>query len=44
MGHAGAILEKGARSAREKMDFLSAQGIRVAGKVEDLIAFCAPFA
>lgn len=44
MGHAGAILEKGSRSAREKMDFLSAQGIRVAGKVEDLIAFCAPFA
>jgi succinyl-CoA synthetase alpha subunit len=44
MGHAGAILEKGARSAREKMDFLSAQGVRVAGKVEDLIAFCSPFA
>jgi succinyl-CoA synthetase alpha subunit len=44
MGHAGAILEKGARSAAEKMDFLSAQGIRVARKVEELIDFCAPFA
>jgi len=44
MGHAGAILEKGARSAREKMEFLAAQGIRVAKKVEDLITLCAPFA
>ncbi len=44
MGHAGAILEKGARSAAEKMEFLSSQGIRVARKIEDLITFCEPFA
>ena len=43
MGHAGAILEKGARNAREKMEFLEAQGIQVAWKIEDLIAFCGPF-
>jgi len=40
MGHAGAILEKGARDAREKMDYLASQGVRVARKVEDLISFC----
>ncbi len=40
MGHAGAILEKGARSAKEKMEYLSSKGVRVARKVEDLIGFC----
>jgi succinyl-CoA synthetase alpha subunit len=43
MGHAGAILERGARNAKEKMEFLAAQGIRVARKIEDLITFCSPF-
>jgi succinyl-CoA synthetase alpha subunit len=43
MGHAGAILEKGARDAKEKMEFLAAQGIQVARKIEDLISFCSPF-
>jgi succinyl-CoA synthetase alpha subunit len=43
MGHAGAILEKGARDAREKMEFLAKQGIQVARKIEDLIGFCEPF-
>ncbi len=44
MGHAGAILEKGARSAAEKMEYLREQGIQVARKIEDLITFCEPFA
>jgi succinyl-CoA synthetase alpha subunit len=43
MGHAGAILEKGARDAREKMDYLASQGVRVARKVEDLIPLCAEY-
>jgi succinyl-CoA synthetase alpha subunit len=44
MGHAGAILEKGARNAQEKMEFLARQGIQVARKMEDLITFCGPLA
>jgi succinyl-CoA synthetase alpha subunit len=36
MGHAGAILEGGARSAGEKMDFLAGQGVKVARRIEDL--------
>lgn len=36
MGHAGAILEKNARNARQKMEFLAQQGIKVAPRVEDL--------
>lgn len=44
MGHAGAILEKGAHSAAEKMEYLREQGIQVARKIEDLITFCEPFA
>jgi len=43
MGHAGAILERGSRSAREKMKFMAEHGIRVAEKVEDLTSFCQPF-
>lgn len=32
MGHAGAILEKGARSAAEKMEFMSGHGVQGARK------------
>jgi succinyl-CoA synthetase alpha subunit len=43
MGHAGAILEKGARNAREKMDYLASKGVRVAKTVEELIPMCAEY-
>ncbi|MGB9699427.1 MAG: hypothetical protein ACPL5I_08590 [Thermodesulfobacteriota bacterium] len=36
MGHAGAILEKNTRQARQKMKFLAPHGIRVAQRVEEL--------
>lgn len=36
MGHAGAILEKNSRNARQKMEFLAQQGIKVVPRVEDL--------